>query len=184
MSKKYVESVNKKTIDWWTLIDNEIGFFSNNQRRPTLVDLLENTMEQNQSRGFKGEDLEVKKRIDNLCRSLITKYEAGDSDSLVFYRELIGLGEYLFSSNHQHFDVAQKLGIASNEATKKKSENQSVSTNTDRGKTTRESIIELYMKLKQTNDEREIASIIANRINKSADYVRRIIKNLKKSNQL
>ena len=109
MSKKYVESVNKKTIQWSRKLCSGAEFFNANKRGPNLVDLLKDTMEQNLSNGFEGEDPEVKQEIDKLCKSLIVKYEADDTKNLLFFTELIGLGEYLFSSNHQHFDIAQKI---------------------------------------------------------------------------
>tara|TARA_R110002167_G_scaffold320015_1_gene525886 strand:- start:341 stop:892 length:552 start_codon:yes stop_codon:yes gene_type:complete len=181
MSKKYIDSVDVKTIEWGRLIGNEINFFSHHYRFPTIEDLLKDIVKQNNSKGFDGEDLQIKQKINELCESLISKCGKNETNSLEFFTQLIGLGEYLFSSNHQHFVVAQRLGIEKNNTKKKVSVNHNSTSNRSKGETNYQGVVDEYNRLKKTKNPREIAGIIASKLNLTSDSVRRHIRKYKKS---
>lgn len=110
--------IDIKTIDWFPSLKDISSPI-------TYRTVIENIKEQNNTRGFDGEDIEIKENINIICDWLLASFERNKKLDLNDVIKLISLGEYLFSSNNQHFDnhiqiaIAHKDSYIKREATKK-----------------------------------------------------------------
>ena len=171
---KYINEIDMKFIDWTrTYYDTNSPFNMNK--------LLDDITEQTIGNSFEGEDLVVKKYILDTCASLKAKFERKEVNYETFI-DLIRLGEFLFSSNHQHFSVAHALGAKRNQEYLKMANNRSPTRTKENSEATQERILKEYKKLSHMH-ERNKATKIATKLNLDQTTVRKYLRVLKSSQQ-